>query len=401
MRIKQPSHLVPLRPLGDDAANDDDPSTQLQLELKQSITQALSTRRPLLTHLNADTSWLLSIPYPPNAPDRRNRIFYHILIDPWLRGSQSDVAKFFSQQWHKEDSSVQTIGEVEDVIKGIELAAGDSSQEEVGGGYALRTGVCWAPEASSPFVVPMLTRLLQPSNTTEITQKSNIDAVVISHEFTDHMHRDTLLEIHPSVPIQATAKAANIIQSWNHFSTVFQIPNFKAQWIGNTNHLLPPWLSVTRLAYEGQDLLYYHAAVVISFASDYPDDEEQEAVIYTPHGISPRDVQTLQTAQPHIKTLALLHGLQDISLPAGAQLNLGAHNGLKIQRLLGAKYWVGTHDEVKKGGGIVSWFLNRKIIGLKEAIEKERCDALIDTAFESPNDVHFAELWNGESLTLE
>lgn len=217
------------------------------------------------------------------------------------------------------------------------------------------------------------------------------------------MHKETLLEIHPSVPIHATSKAANIIRSWNHFSNVFQIPNFEVNWTGNTRNLLPPWLNITRLAYEGQDLLYYHAAVSISFAPNYPDDERQEAVIYTPHGISPRDVQSFQKAQPQITTLALLHGLQDISLPAGAQLNLGAHNGLKIQRLLGAKYWVGTHDEVKKGGGIVSWFLNRKVIAVKDAIEREKeenCESLIGTGLESLAEVHFAELGNGESLIL-
>jgi hypothetical protein len=40
--------------------------------------------------------------------------------------------------------------------------------------------------------------------------------------------------------------------------------------------------------------------------------------------------------------------------------------------LLGARYWVGTHDEVKRGGGIVSWFLERKMVSLKEAVERER-----------------------------
>src|SRR5271163_2439233 len=72
-------------------------------------------------------------------------------------------------------------------------------------------------------------------------------------------------------------------------------------------------------------------------------------VIYTPHGISPTDLELVAKAEPRIQTLCLLHGLHDIKL--GAQLNMGAHNGLKVQRLLRAKYWIGTHDEIKKGGG--------------------------------------------------
>lgn len=74
---------------------------------------------------------------------------------------------------------------------------------------------------------------------------------------------------------------------------------------------------------------------------------------------------------------------------------MGAHNGLKLQRLLGARYWVGTHDEVKRGGGIVSWFLERKIVSLKEAVERERMER------GSGLEVRFEEVGNGESLILE
>jgi hypothetical protein len=34
--------------------------------------------------------------------------------------------------------------------------------------------------------------------------------------------------------------------------------------------------------------------------------------------------------------------------------------------------WIGTSDEIKKGGVFVSWFLDRKIITLKESIEREK-----------------------------
>jgi hypothetical protein len=123
---------------------------------------------------------------------------------------------------------------------------------------------------------------------------------------------------------------------------------------------------------------------------------------WSPHGISPKDLEPVASAEPKISTLALLHGLQDISL--GAQLNMGAHNGLKAQRLLGAKYWISTHDEIKKGGGLVSFFLDRKIITLKDAIEREkeeRANDLKGTGLEVMADVRFKDLRNGESLILE
>lgn len=361
-------------------SDNDEISSQLHETLRQSITAALSTRRPLLTRLNADTSWLLSIPYPVSFPTLRAKQYYHILIDPWLQGPQSDVAAFFSQQWHAESSKVQTIAELEDVIQGIgNVAAGDGCDSSIN----IRGEGAAVVEAE------------------EQEDVSHIDAVVISHEFTDHMHQDTLLEIHPSVPVFASSKAASIITSWKHFESVSGIHRFTGDWQSSPSESLPEWIGISRVAYAGSDLLYYHAAIMICFTGS--DEEVAEAVIYTPHGISPTDLAPVASASPPVKTLALLHGLQDISLTR-AQLNMGAHNGLKAQRLLGAKYWIGTHDEVKKGGGIVSWFLDRKAITLDEAIEQEKEEhegSLEGSNLESLAEVRFEALANGESLILE
>jgi hypothetical protein len=153
---------------------------------------------------------------------------------------------------------------------------------------------------------------------------------------------------------------------------------------------------VHRVAYTGNDLLYYHSAILITFpSSPSSSSAEAEGILYTPHGISPSDLTTLFTAEPKISMLALLHGLQDISLHSWvkkAQLNMGAHNGLKVVRLLRVKYWVGTHDEVKKGGGVVGWFLRRVGVSLQQALEEEG---------KNGGEVKFVEVGNGESLVLE
>jgi hypothetical protein len=230
---------------------------------------------------------------------------------------------------------------------------------------------------------------------------SQLDAVVVSHEFTDHMHQETLLEIPSSVPVFASTKAASIIKSWNHFQSVFEVPRFQGDWRSSSVKPLPEWIGISRVAYAGKDLLYYHAAIMICFRE--PEGRGQtEALIYTPHGISPRDLSPISTASPAIQTLALLHGLQDISLTT-AQLNMGAHNGLKLQRLLGAKYWIGTHDEVKKGGGFVSWFLHRKMVTLQDAFkrEKEEHEGSLEGSGLELGEVRFVALTNGESLILE
>lgn len=40
---------------------------------------------------------------------------------------------------------------------------------------------------------------------------------------------------------------------------------------------------ISRVAYAGTDMLYYRSAIMIAFGKE----KEAEAVIYTPHGISP------------------------------------------------------------------------------------------------------------------
>ena len=186
------------------------------------------------------------------------------------------------------------------------------------------------------------------------------------------------------------------------------------------------------------DVGHIHSALLITFNSDMGsprplgpyagasgrphtkiqdelDDEAAEAVVYTPHGIhsSSEELELIVSAVPRIKTLAFLHGLEHITL-GGMPLNLGAHNGLKAQRVLKAKYWVGTHDENKPGTGVVAWLLRRKKIGIKEAVEAEterrRAEPLCKLSepatptsrvLGSLQGVNWADLGNGESLILE
>ncbi len=207
-----------------------------------------------------------------------------------------------------------------------------------------------------------------------------------------------------------------------------------ADWHDYSLTPLPPWLSISRLT-VGDDLLYYHSAVLIAFgtrpfashttpkkrsslsiygdgaedASSSPSNQEiAECVLYTPHGIQHKALTPIATANPPLQTLAFLHGLHDVSISAAQQLNLGAKNGVLAQRMLKAKYWVATHDEVKKGGGLISWFLRRKVWTLEDALKevsseldgnKGGIDA--DGDAEMLDDVRFQDLANGESRILE
>jgi hypothetical protein len=353
-----------------------EPSSQLQHELEGTVLAALTAHKPILLHVNADTTWLLSLPYPDGAicPPRRCR--YNVLFDPWLRGPQSDVAGWFSIQWHKIQSSVQTIDDLNCVLgerEELELRAiGRSSRQSPDG-------------ASTP----------------EPSLRNYIDVVVISHEFTDHCHQLTLEEIDISVPCFATTKAAELIRSWRHFEQVSDVPAFgkDSDWRKTSTSSLPSWIGIARLVTES-DALYFHSAITVFYkSSNMAHPDAAEAVIYTPHGIQPNGLVAIPTASPPVQTLALLHGLHDISITFTKQLNLGGHNALKCYNILRPRYWVGTHDEIKVGGGILAPFLRRKVYTFEDALKAEESRGR--AAQPLGDKPIYAEISCGQSLLLE
>ncbi|USW53767.1 Putative ribonuclease Z/Hydroxyacylglutathione hydrolase [Septoria linicola] len=392
----------------------DEPSKQLHDELRHAVRDALRTRRPLLHHLNDDSSWLIQIPRPENAVKRGFRSYFNILVDPWLKGGQSDVASWFSKQFHASASAVQSIAELEDLITELELLAYTSV----------------AGRKCDLNIEEELGR-----------EESLIDAIAISHEFTDHCHEATLLECSTRIPVFAAQEAAKLVRSWKHFQTVITLGVFgeheERDWRATSVLPLPEWIGISRLLSKS-DALYYHSAVMITWnnrhqsaqatlenkshpkstrnghhATIQPDEDEDsaEAIIYTPHGVISENLRVVPNASPPISTLAFLHGLHNVRLSSwgktALQLNLGASNGLKAQRVLHSKYWIGTHDEVKTGKGLVGFFIKREVMSVKDALEQEKKqrhngrysseDAEVLQSFEGTN---WLDLRNGESRVL-
>lgn len=99
--------------------------------------------------------------------------------------------------------------------------------------------------------------------------------------------------------------------------------------------------------------------------------QDPELIFYSPHSIYTADALLLQHANPPLKTLAMLHGL-DYTWFVGLNGGLGAHQGLKLWREMGQKYWVKTHDEAHEMTGVPRWIVYRYGITIEEALEKER-----------------------------
>ncbi|OHE92506.1 hypothetical protein CORC01_12224 [Colletotrichum orchidophilum] len=333
-----------------------DTSTKSPLTIKvgdrTGWLEALKAQRPVLVHLNADTTWLIQLPYPPSTSPPPGRKRFNILIDPWLQGPQSDVASWFSTQWHVVEPSVKTMDQLNSILAGFE----DGSD--------------------------------QPKT----TDKSYIDVVTISHEFTDHCHQATLEELPKSTPVFATDKAAELIRSWSHFSSVTTTPGFSSATKDWKSELsisnLPPWVGIGRVITAG-NALYYHSAIIIAFDLGNP-----ETILYSPHGIKASDLECIRNSG--FSTLALLHGLHDVRIWMTKQLNLGALNGIQAVAETEARYWVATHDEAKKGGGLIAPLLLRTQYTLKQAVEAEEARMKGRVP-----EYDFVELGSGDGLVLQ
>ncbi|KLU87269.1 hypothetical protein MAPG_06270 [Magnaporthiopsis poae ATCC 64411] len=293
-------------------------------------------------------------------------------------GPQSDVASWFSTQWHVVEPSVATIAELNDALRELE------GEDQATGEDKSQGGATGAPPCF-------------------------IDAVVVSHEFTDHCHRATLEELPKVTPVLATDEAARLIGSWGHFDTVITTPPFSSAsppWkeaLSACHPLLPPWLGVGRVVTPGNSL-YYHSAIMIAFDAVDPqaptsEDGEAETILYSPHGIEADDLAFLPSSG--LKTLALLHGMHDVRIWMTKQLNLGAHNGLRSVRASGARYWIATHDEIKAGGGLISWLLRRTTYTLKDAVEAEEARLADADGEEAGGGYWFMELASGDAMVLE
>lgn len=413
-------------------------TTVIGLQDRAAWRAALETTppRPVMAHLNADTTWLLQLPIPsspattpsstPRSPKAKakaeTRTRFNILVDPWLQGPQSDVAAWFSTQWHVVPPAVLTI---------VELNAALAELED-------------GPPSPSPSPPPAAAAEEEEEgseggSSSTTTTASYIDAVAISHEFTDHCHKPTLLELPPSTPVVAAGKAADLIRSWGHFDTVLAAPAFPAAssssssstpptppppppWqdtLADPTGALPPWLRIGRVTTAG-NALYYHSALLVAFdllshsptattnSSPSQQPPRTEAIIYSPHGIHAADLAPVRASG--IKTLALLHGLDDIRIWMTAQLNLGALNGIQAVRASGARYWIATHDEAKRGGGFISWLLRRTTYSLRDAVQAEEerkrgeVVAAVDDGKEDEEDpgqsYEFVELGSGDVFIL-
>lgn len=192
-----------------------------------------------------------------------------VLIDPWFSASQVDFHPLFSRQFHK------------------------------------------GPQ-------PKIETIPQP------------DYIFISHPFTDHCNKETLLQFDKDIPVIGLPGILKKIKKWGHFQRLLALDEapFVIQ-------LLPTKKALV------------HKAYLI--------ESSQSKIVYAPHG-------ALLKKNVELQVDALITTTLFYNLPffLGGTINLGYSRALQLKEQLGAKVLIDTHSEDKTGEGLVALFAKRK-----------------------------------------
>ncbi len=203
-----------------------------------------------------------------------------VLVDPWFSASQVDFHPWFSRQFHQ------------------------------------------SPQ-------PLVRDLVRP------------DFIFISHPFTDHCNKETLLQFSSEIPLIALPSILKKINKWGHFKK-----------------LLPLDAAPISIRVLKTKNALVHKAYLI--------ESEDKRLVYAPHGaVLKKNIE--------LPINALIATTLRYELPffLGGTINLGYKKAVALQQQLKANFLIDTHNEDKKGEGLVSLFAKRKfshdtaVIGLK------------------------------------
>jgi hypothetical protein len=148
----------------------------------------------------------------------------------------------------------------------------------------------------------------------------------------------------------------------------------------------------------GRELYEPPFGLMITWAKDGGVGNEAESLIYSPHGLYVKQVESIAQANPKIKTSAMLYTTKEIYSWLYGYATLGSFRGLNTMRELKARYWIPTHDEEVSSTGFMAWSGMMKVrwITLEEAFthEENEIGEKREQGFE------FAVVGNRESFIL-
>jgi hypothetical protein len=185
----------------------------------------------------------------------------HVLVDPWFTPAQVDFHPWFSRQFHLEPQ-------------------------------------------------PQLSEIQSP------------DFIFISHRYTDHCNRETLLQFSSDIPVIAIPSIVKMISKWGHFKKLIPLTEapFDIQLIDTRQNLV-------------------HKAYLITSSTG--------KLLYAPHG-----AKVKQGCAADVVIASTLR--YELPFFLGGTINLGLKVAKELKESVGAQHLLCTHAENKRAEGLVS-----------------------------------------------
>jgi len=169
---------------------------------------------------------------------------------------------------------------------------------------------------------------------------SRPEALLITQSYMDHCHLPTLEQLPADLPLLASATAYRLLSKKMPDRELKRIPDLLEEgwlkWEG---------LQVTTL-HPGRKLDPIYFASIIQY--------EELCLFYCPHGFHLSEAQ--KEAVKELSFDLLITSFSDFRLPAwlGGQVNPGPENAHALAEFLRPRKVINTHDEEKRGKGLVS-----------------------------------------------
>ncbi|MEN9973053.1 MAG: hypothetical protein RIS20_1400 [Bacteroidota bacterium] len=165
----------------------------------------------------------------------------------------------------------------------------------------------------------------------EISDIPRPDFIFISHPFTDHCDRETLVQLSMEIPVICLPVIQRKMQKWKHFNQFLSL------------HEAPFLLE--KISKTGFLDLVHHAYLISDGVS---------SMCYAPHGT--RKIHDAKAADILLTTVTTY----ELPFYLGGTVNLGLNKALQLAEILKVKTIISTHDEQKRQAGIVAQLSKRK-----------------------------------------
>ncbi|SPO23608.1 uncharacterized protein UTRI_03865_B [Ustilago trichophora] len=279
-----------------------------------------------LHKLNGDTSWLVRLPTSSDAA--ATACFYNLVLDPWLHPTpQVDGSPFFSRQTRIDSAAFPSLAQLDQ----------------------------WLRSQSS---------------------EGYIDAILFSHPFTDHLHPETLtdedsLAVLQRATIFTTGDSLSALRSLRIKLDAERLVNLSSIAVKHDADQqganLPNGISIEHLSAKDWALspawAKLHGGILISCN----DSAQKVKVLYSPHGITPTSLPSDLHFKPDGEKRVLIHSFDRQTLPLIGTVACGIPNVLHLIPSFKPDIILATHDEHKRGEGVVGLLLSRQSFSLDHA----------------------------------